>query len=493
MPDARKARPAGSLFAPNPASVAFWALLGLSVTSISIRPVVAFLQAPQALLNIDALLTPVAAGLVFLAALTSWKRIGFAQRFLTLCIGLLVLAVLISWLVATPRSWASLALGASVLLLLPLALYVAVMAIGRRPGTTDRLALAVMVLSQLAVGLLQYVLLEVAQKAPKGADLVDGTTSHNFWPVFALPASLVLALSSRDRLRLLWPFSVTLLGIYSEAKAALVVWLPVIIVLLAWDAWRRRSGDRSHRIRKPAPVSLDAGLRRGLVGTTLAIVVIGMWWTPSVQSTWSVFLGHSRTFEEFATTGDAGDATQPTLSTAATLISRHMTSSPTAFLFGLGPANSASHSAEVLAQGAKSGVSLPQPGPIAQQLLAEQDVIRFRDSQSTLLGIWGDLGSVGAALYLLFCAGAVIALVRLGSGYRLLTPRALAHPAVVVGLLAGGALLDWPEQSSVVLPLALSILVLAKHSPDDTERVADDTDLADANQVPVDQAEEVGS
>ncbi len=103
-----------------------------------------------------------------------------------------------------------------------------------------------MVLLQLLVGLVQYVALSVAQKAPLGADLVDGTTSHNFWPVFALPASAALVLSGRDRWRILWPVVVTLLAVYSEAKAALIVWLPIMALLLGAHGWQAL---RRHRRR----------------------------------------------------------------------------------------------------------------------------------------------------------------------------------------------------------------------------------------------------
>ena len=34
-------------------------------------------------------------------------------------------------------------------------------------------------------------------------------------------------------------------------------------------------------------------------------MVVGLWWSPSVQGTWQVFLGHSESLEQFAVAGDS--------------------------------------------------------------------------------------------------------------------------------------------------------------------------------------------
>ena len=47
----------------------------------------------------------------------------------------------------------------------------------------------------------------------------------------------------------------------------------------------------------------------------------------------------------------------------ASAVADELTADPRSFLLGLGPANSTTHAAEVLARGAKNGVSLPAPGP----------------------------------------------------------------------------------------------------------------------------------
>jgi hypothetical protein len=349
-----------------------------------------------------------------------------------------------------------------------------------------------MVLLQLVVAAVQYVSLAVAQKAPAGADLVDGTTSHNFWPVFALPASLVLVLSGRDRTRFLWPVAVTLLAVYAEAKAALIVWLPLLVIVgtaYAVSCARARSSDGVSTFRSAE----DPVARAGLVLVTFTVILVGLWWTPSVQGTWGVFVGHSRALEEFAVNGQGADDGAPTLKQAGTAVRESLTADPVAALFGRGPANTTSHAAEILAQGAKNGVSLPPPGPLATELLTGGDAFKFRDAQSSVLGVLGDLGGVGLVLYLGVCALAAWVLFRAAEPDRpVRSPRAWTVPWIIAGVLAGGILLDWPEQASVVLPLALAVLVLrapARSRPDadlaheraaaiDTEPPATQTDSA---------------
>jgi hypothetical protein len=335
-----------------------------------------------------------------------------------------------------------------------------------------------MVLLQLVVAAVQYVSLAVAQKAPAGADLVDGTTSHNFWPVFALPASLVLVLSSKDRTRFLWPVAVTLLAVYAEAKAALIVWLPLLVIIgtaYAVSCTRANRADRADRV-SPLRSAEDPVARAGLVLVTFAVILVGLWWTPSVQGTWGVFVGHSRALEEFAVNGQGADDGAPTLKQAATAVRESLTADPIAALFGRGPANTTSHAAEILAQGAKNGVSLPPPGPLATELLTGGDAFKFRDAQSSVLGVLGDLGVVGLVLYLTVCALATWVLFRTTESVATFhSPRAWTVPWIVAGVLAGGTLLDWPEQASVVLPLMLAVLVLrapAGGGPD-SHRAAD--------------------
>jgi hypothetical protein len=441
-------------------ATASWALLSLALVSVSVRPVVDATSLPRFFVNLDALLLPAGAAAVAVAAALAWPRLPALHKTLTVIAALLALSMTLSWLAASPRSLPSLGLGASVLLLLPIALYVAVMATLDAPVALLRRALVLMVLLQLAVGLVQYVALAVAQKAPAGADLVDGTTSHNFWPVFALPASMVLILVTRDRLRYLWPLAVIVLAVYSEAKAALIVWLPIMALVLGWDAVRSVRRDQPVALSATRRDVVDVVARVCLVLVAVATVGVGMWWTPSVQGTWSVFVGHTRVLEQFALR-DAQDASAPTLQEAAAAVAREITRDPGSAVFGEGPGNTTSHAAEVLAQGAKNGVSLPEPGPLATELLTGADDIKFRDAQSSVLGIWGDLGSLGALLYFLLCAGCAYAMFRHAApAARWGHPRAWAAPLIVVGVLAGGTLLDWPEQASVVLPVLLAALVL---------------------------------
>jgi hypothetical protein len=442
-------------------ATASWALLSLALVSVSVRPVVDTTTLPRFFVNLDALLLPAGAAAVAVAAALAWPRLPALHKTLTVIAALLALSMTLSWVAASPRSLPGLGLGASVLLLLPIALYVAVMATLDAPVALLRRALVLMVLLQLAVGLVQYVALAVAQKAPAGADLVDGTTSHNFWPVFALPASMVLVLVTRDRLRHLWPVAVVVLAVYAEAKAALIVWLPIMALVLGWDAVRSVRRTTHPAAHPGGQDGVDKATRVGLVLAATATVVIGLWWTPSVQGTWSVLQGHTRTLEQFAVAGTGSDAAAPSLRDAATAVSQELTGDPLSAVFGEGPGNTTSHAAEVLAQGAKNGVSLPEPGPLATELLTGADDIKFRDAQSSVLGIWGDLGSLGALLYLLLCAGCAYAMFRHAApAARWGHPRAWAAPLIVAGVLAGGTLLDWPEQASVVLPVLLAALVL---------------------------------
>jgi hypothetical protein len=99
-------------------------------------------------------------------------------------------------------------------------------------------------------------------------------------------------------------------------------------------------------------------------------------------------------------------------------------------------------------------------------LLTGGDALKFRDAQSSVLGVIGDLGLVGAGLYLVVCVLATLGLFR---GVESATPshsrRAWTMPWVVAGLLAGGTLLDWPEQASVVLPVLLACLMISGPLP----------------------------
>lgn len=464
MPDTGRAGAIRRFTSLDPTPIARWSVVGLAVLSMTLRPFVNGLGLPQALLNIDGLLTPCAVGMVALSAVIHWTSLPVAKRRLTVGMVVLVVLLLVSWALGTPHTWVGIALGGSMLLLLPLALYLVVMATGRPDSGYERSLIISLVLLQLTVGLAQYVARHVAQLAPEGADLVNGTTSHNFWPVFALPATVAILLSARDRKSLVWPIPVGLLAVYAEAKAALVIWAPLVIVTIIWCAYQMVNPETSRRLRD---LRNQITVQRAGVAVTLGLVLVGLWWTPSVQGTFGVFAGHTRTLERFATTADKGDATQPTLADANKILRREMTESPRAFLFGLGPGNTTTHAAEILARGARSGLSLPPPGPVARELLSEEDVIKFRDAQSTDIGLWGDLGTVGAAGYLAFVGSAVLILCGASGGFRARVPRAWAITAMVLGLLAGGILLDWPEQATVVLPLALVICALARLPADD--------------------------
>jgi hypothetical protein len=175
-----------------------------------------------------------------------------------------------------------------------------------------------------------------------------------------------------------------------------------------------------------------------------------------------VLLGHSHTLEQFTVSGAREETvTAPTLRDGISTVADELTSGPRELLLGLGPANTTSHAAEVLAQGAQNGVSLPAPGPVAAELLSGTDPIKFRDAQSSALGLWGDLGTLGVLLYAAACLFAC---------YLLAAPRGLRRAAgsvrawtvlsLVGGLFVGGTLLDWPEQASAVLPVALALAVL---------------------------------
>jgi hypothetical protein len=453
--------------------IALWGLIGLSLISVTARPIVRALGLPKFMVNLDALLTPTVVLAVVLAAVASWPRLPATHRALTVGVTGLVVAMTASWAVSSPRSLPSLALGSAMLLLLPLGLYLVAMAtVAPPPHSLARRVVLLMVLLQLCVGLAQYIALAVAQKAPYAADLVDGTTSHNFWPVFALPASLALVMTGRDRSRFLWPIAVVLLAIYSEAKAALIIWLPIMAAVLGWR-WVHRAREEPKTPRDGPRASVDVVAQVGIVAMAAAIVLIGLWWTPSVQGTWHVFVGHTRELEQIAENRDRPAAQAPDIREGISVVAAGVTSGPRSFVFGQGPANTTSHAAEVLTEDAQSGGALPDPGPLARQLLTGKDDIKFRDAQSTLLGIWGDIGTLGAGLYLIVTGSAMLALFRASSpSSRRGNSHAWSVALIALGILAGGTLLDWPEQASVVLPLMLTTLALCTDKSQQPSRKA---------------------
>ncbi|HEX8498689.1 MAG TPA: hypothetical protein VF661_15940 [Actinomycetales bacterium] len=438
---------------PGTADLAYWSVIGLGALSAVVRPVVDGLGLPGLLRNADALLTPVAAAAVCLLALARRHELSPATTRVLLAFAALVATTLMSWSVVGPRSVLSLGLAFSSLLLLPCALVLVVLASarGRRPHVVP--LLRALVLLQLVVGFAQYVGYDVAQGAPFRADLVDGTTSHNFWPAFALPASAALLLLDRSRTRWLWPASVIVLAVYAEAKAALLVFLPVlavVAVIVLVGSLRSR----------PRPVLTgDLLTRAALVTATVAVLGVGLWFTPSVQGTWQVLIGHTR---DAIALGDGTAAPAPdvvTLRESIPVLVDAVTSSPQAFLRGLGPGNSVSHAAEVLLQRAPAGGS--DAGPVAERLLSSEGGLQFQDAQSSVLGVWGDLGLLGALCYLAVLLLAAHALAGGRARWRSHGATSFLVVTIGAGILAGGLPLDWPEQGSIVLPLMLPLLALA--------------------------------
>lgn len=443
-------------------TTAFWGLLGLAVLSVVIRPVADVLRLPSSVTNLDAVLVPPVAGAVVALVLLSWRTQPRTTRVPTGALLALALCILASWALGDTTTWAGFGLGFLSVALFPLTLFL--VAVGL---VSARLPLALMVLRlfvllQLVFGLWQYVAFDVAAHAPFRADLVDGTTSHNFWPVFALPASLVLVVVDRGGHRFIWPAAVVLLATYAEAKAALIVWVPAIILVLALMANRWVKDDRA----RPRAASVDRLLRAALVAAFVGVVMGGLWWTPSVQGTGSVFVGHSKDLGNLVENRKQTES-YPTLREAVAVLGDTVPATARTFLFGLGPANSVSHAAEVLAQGPRNGVSLPPPGPVAVRLFKGGDTkLKFEDAQSSLLGVWGDLGAVGALAYLTATVSCVWALLAPAwDGWPRSGVKTLTAVLLVLGVFAGGLLLDWPEQAGVVLPMALAIWVVAQVPP----------------------------
>ena len=469
---------------PLSTSCAYWGLIGLAVLSVLVRPVVEGARFPRVLLNLDAVLLPVVAAAVLLSALVRWRQLTRLVRGLCVVMVLLGSSTVVSWYQGEPATFAGLALAFASVLLLPLVLLLAAIAAEGSGVRTGLFVLRVLVLMQLVVGTLQYVTRHVAQQAPFAADMVNGTTSHNFWPVFALPAAMVLVLADRWRWRIFWPVAVVLLAIYSEAKAALIVFLPTLalISLLSWARDVRSGGGL--RARLPREFSTDRALGWAVGVMTAIIVGLGVFWSPSVQGTWLIFKGHAQSLEDFAKNTEPyeGDPVKsgsfekvprgaeerertagrtPTLRDASRVLSEILPNSTTTLLFGLGPGNSVSHAAEVLAGGAANGASLPRPSLIASSLLVDEGDIAFEDAQSSVLGLWGDLGTVGAALYAAAVGLATAVLLRSASGLSRLI-RLLSIGLVVGGLMVGGVLLDWTEQAAIVIPIGLILLVLCR-------------------------------
>ncbi len=441
--------------------VAYWALVSLVVVSLTLRPTARLLGLPGATANLDAALTPLCVGAVVLHALLTWRNQSAASRWLSAGVVALAGVVILAWLAGSPRTWASAALGFSVLLVFPLALYLAAQAAEHRRSVAAVTTLRIVVLLQVAFGVAQYVADEVPQHAPVFADLVNGTSSHNLWPAFALPASLVLALVDRSGYRFWWPTMVAVLAVYAEAKAALVIWLPVLLVvtLLAGAAHVRRLHPSTWRRGSITDGALHLGLGTGLV----AVLAVGLWWSPSVQGTWEVLQGHSRDLATFAGDGkpvhDGPPA--PTLSDSLSEVKIRL-GSPSFVLLGLGPANSVSHAAEILAKGPANGVALPPPGPVARHLLTEEGTLQFEDAQSTALGLFGDLGTLGVLAYGALLLLSAMVLVRRTMAQTRSIAFAVAPVLLIGGVLGGGLLLDWPEQATIALPVSLAVLIACR-------------------------------
>lgn len=445
---------------PAARSAAYWAVLALAAVCVLVRPVVDGLGLPGALRNADALLTPPAVAVVLLLVLRDRRQLLRVELALALAVVGLGAVGLLSWALASPRSLVSFALTYSTLLLLPLGLLLAGLAARRRGGAGDLALLRAIVLLQLAVGLVQYVVLDVAQNAPYTADLVDGTTSHNFWPAIALPAAAAIVVLDTGWARWLWPLAVTTLAVYAEAKAALIVYLPMLLVLVlvaaagpARAAWRRR-----RRSGRPAWRTVADGAVGMLAAAALAV---GFFWSPSVHGTWEVFVGHVE--EGVAVIDDPSQADNAiTYHESLRELATAVPASARSLLLGLGPGNSVSHEAEILVQGT-GGSASAGAGPVATRLLSDEGSLQFEDAQSTVLGVYGDLGVVGSLGYLLVLVLACGCLC--GSprtwwrGDRL---RTFVLVGTAVGMLVGAVPLDWPEQASIVLPLLLVLVAVAR-------------------------------
>ena len=442
---------------PSTGTVAYWSVLGLGALSTVVRPVVQALGLPSTLRNADALLTPVAVAVVCALALLRRRDLAPGTVRVLVAFAALVLLSVLSWAVSTPRSVLSLGLALTSLLLLPCALVLVVLAAADDRRTHLVPLLRVLVLLQLAVGLGQYLVHRVAATAPVGADLVDGTTSHNFWPAFALPASAALLLLDRSRTRWLWPLSVGVLAVYAEAKAALLVFAPVIVAVCIAD----RLGALQRRRLRDAFTS-DRATRAGVVVATVAILGTGLWFTPSVQGTWRVLVGHTRDAAALVENTARPDAARVTLRDGLPVLTAAVTDSATTFALGLGPANSVSHAADVLVQRSPATQGAGAAGPVAERLLTHKGDLQFEDAQSSLLGVWGDLGLLGAVGYLAVLASALHVITGGRARWRRQGNKNFLILAVAAGIMAGGGPLDWPEQASIVLPLMLSVLAMAE-------------------------------
>ncbi|RKS80299.1 hypothetical protein CLV35_0726 [Motilibacter peucedani] len=439
--------------------VAHWSLLALVAVTLVIRPLVDASGLPSVAENANAVLAFVAAASVAALVAANWSAQTASVRRATAAFAALVVATAASWVAGSPRSLASLGLGLGLVLLLPGALLLAAVASASAHGGLDVLLLKLAVLLQVAFGLFQYFHESVADRAPFAADAVNGTTSHNFWPAFALPAATVLALLVRGSWRTAWPVAVVTLSVYAEAKAALVVWVPLLLLLAVLSAARvvRTRLARGDRASSAAEVQ---GLL--VVAAAAAVLMGGLAYTPSVEGTWQVFKGHATELDAFAHDQPTAETGTPaaTLRDALTTLGHDVPASPRTFLLGLGPANSVSHAAEVAASGGKGSTHLPAPGPVARLLLGTKGQLQFEDAQSSLLGVWGDLGAVGALLYLLSLglsawAALTVVLARRTDVLR----RALMVVLVPLGVLGASSALDWSEQASIVLPVALVVVV----------------------------------
>jgi hypothetical protein len=156
---------------------------------------------------------------------------------------------------------------------------------------------------------------------------------------------------------------------------------------------------------------------------------------------------------------------------SAQLVFAQLRQSPESMLFGLGPASTVSRASfmttSVSAEGGSPLHALGlHPSPFALSADLEANAFSgggtsFNSAESSAIGVFGDLGSVGLAVYLLM----VLAIVRQLLGRQTLRGRATA--AMWVMFLILGVVFEWWEEPPFAITLALLTALTLTEEADD--------------------------
>jgi hypothetical protein len=277
--------------------------------------------------------------------------------------------------------------------------------------------------------------------------------------VIQVPISIVQAIQASH------PDEVQGTFIGSAAGAHLVG--AITTVAAFWLIARARSGLYLVGAAALLLVPFLSDAKQVIAVAPVAFAALAVWYPPGRRAVWmrtivllgcvafvasipiALNLSYSRHVVERAVSSESGKAR------AANAIERDLTSNFGGLLFGAGPAQTVSHSA-LLATVAQED---PE-SPLAQLDLAPSELLQdinglegssVANPPSSALGVFGDLGLLGAVTYY-----AVIGCLLLAA-WRLRTSEAAAAAAALALFVVLGVASTWPEQTGFSLYVALFV------------------------------------